>query len=131
MRYSCAHWMSPPMLSPDEAREEAWREWMKFREGEDQDAPGWRRLHIAWNIGWDARGRYDDQRIAELVAAAERFKAANDALTELHEREAINSTKTDAEWAGLVSDAWFEHDRARDALYAALRALGQSEEVKP
>lgn len=61
-------------------------------------------------------------RAAALVEAAQRFKAANEALTRLHEREAVDATNTDAEWAGLVADAWFEHDRARDALYAALAA---------
>lgn len=112
MRYSCAHWMSPPMLSPDEAREEAWRAWMKFREGEDQDAPGWRRLHIAWNIGWDARGRYDEQRIAELDIPGPEECTCHAAYKD----------------RGLVAPDCAYHEY--EDLFKALRALGQLEEVK-
>ena len=97
-------------MSADEAREEAWRAWMKFRESENQDAPAWRRLHLAWNAGWDARGRYDEQRIAELVDGLD--------------------TVRNALWRylGGRSARAAAINRAFDA---SMRALGQSEEVKP
>lgn len=101
-----------------EAREQAWRAWMKFRESENQDAPAWRRLHIAWNAGWDARGRYDDQRIAELVAAGQEiWQWANSA------HSAYQSPATQMREAAM----W---QRLGSAL-SELRALGQLEEVKP
>ena len=116
-------------MTQQDARERAWE--AEDAHFADQQIPQHASRAVVkawWWAGWDAAKREDAERIAALVAAVQRFKAANDVLTSLHEREAVDSTKTDSEWAGLVADAWFEHDRARDAMYVALRALAGSEE---
>lgn len=54
------------MPDPNEAREEAWRAWA----GVDSTHAV---AHTTWQAAWDARGRYDEQRIAVLEAALRRY----------------------------------------------------------
>ena len=119
-------------MNTDEAREEAWRTWL------GESMPG----ESGFRFAWDARGRYDEQRIAELEAALdeERAKFQNETLrtselTQLllrfahlhtdrgHAPGAWSRTCIDCE---LVVEA-----RALISKPINVRALGQSEEVKP
>lgn len=82
-------------------------------------------------IEFEAAIRADQsEAVRALVEAGKRYRAANVALTALHEKEAVDATGTDSVWAGLVDDAWFEHDRALDAIYAALAPFLSTEEPK-
>ncbi len=52
------------MPNPEEAREAAWRTWL----GESMHGES------GFRFAWDARGRYDEQRIAELVEVASEIR---------------------------------------------------------
>lgn len=96
------------MPDPNEAREEAWRT-LGIPKGHIPGAlvGGFKEV---FDAGWDARGSYDEQRIAELEAALDTVR--NELWRYLGGRSAR---------AAAIS-------RAFDA---SMRALGQSEEVKP
>lgn len=105
---------------------------MKMEEGEDLAlyvANIWRTYARAALATIEAEQQAE---VAALVEAGQRYRAANTALTAMHEKQFVDGTATDAEWAGLVADAWSEHDRARDAIYRALepfeRTLGSTHE---
>lgn len=106
------------MPSLEEAREQAWRTWL------DESMPG----ESGFRFAWDARGRYDEQRIAALEAALRRYMLYVDSY-------GYESTGPLAQAFGPVehpgssisTEAWLD----RVLREPALRALGQSEEVKP
>ena len=113
------------MVNPDEAREEAWQ--VVTRES------SWRGVRLKSHqedafAMWDARGRYDEQRIAALEAALRRYMLYVDSY-------GYESTGPLAQAFGPVehpgssisTEAWLD----RVLREPALRALGQSEEVKP
>lgn len=83
-----------------EAREAAWLEW--YRVAKHQ--PFLENVETGFTAGWDARGGYDEQRIAELV----------EALREIAHMPTTYPTR-------MVE--------AMESI--ARRALGQLEEVKP
>lgn len=90
------------MPDPNEAREAAWRafadeytRWVVRGRGIDEP--------IEFDYAWDARGRYDEQRIAELVAVGREI------------------------WAHRFDECSLPPD-IQEQLG---RALGQSEEVEP
>lgn len=91
-------------MNPDAAREEAWRAWL------DESMPG----ESGFRFAWEARGRYDEQRIASYRALA----LAVDAFLD----SALTGLTGDAE--NRLRGAYSTHQRK-------MRALGQSEEVKP
>lgn len=50
----------------NEAREAEWRAWWELVVGDDEPGEDTHDPHFNFMGGWDARGRYDEQRIAEL-----------------------------------------------------------------
>lgn len=113
----------------NEAREEAWRTWL------GESMPG----ESGFRFAWDARGRYDEQRIAELEAELDEAYR----VFLIHYRMPHEPTNGDLSSGEGVEryDEWMEgvyrHNRPMTervierAMEHELRALGQSEEVKP
>ena len=99
------------MPSPEEAREEAWRAWWELVVGDDEPGEDTHDPHFNFMGGWDARGRYDEQRIAEL------------------DKRALLR-----EWRSGKYALWRDDPAAiagfSAGVDAALRALVQSEEVE-
>lgn len=103
-----------------EAREAAWQQ-------ERSDKPGWW-PRAQFDAGWDARGRYDEQRIAALEDALRRYMLYVDSYGyEPHGPLSQAFGPVEHPGSSISTEAWLD----RVLREPALRALGQSEEVKP
>ena len=112
-------------MNTDEAREEAWRaftdEYTRWA-ARGIDEP------IEFDYAWDARGRYDEQRIAALEDALRRYMLYVDSYGyEPHGPLSQAFGPVEHPGSSISTEAWLD----RVLREPALRALGQSEEVKP